>query len=111
MVWKKTISYKAIEAAGSASVRVGGNVVFIAHRGGKLYAMDGVCSHARCILGRFDSEKLTTKCECHHAVFEVETGKMIEPPYVAKEAPMEKLGLKTFDVRETGGFVEVDVPE
>lgn len=111
MVWKKTISLKALEGAGSTSVKVGEHIIYMAHSDGKLYAMDGVCSHAKCILGTFNKENSTVKCWCHHAVFDIKDGKMIEPPFVAKNAPMEKLGLKTFEIRESGGFVEVDVPE
>lgn len=111
MVWRKTISLKALEGAGSTSVQIGEKVIFIASSKGKLHAMDGVCSHAKCILGTLQQENLTVKCWCHDAVFELESGKMIEPPYVAKNAPMEKLGLTTYDIRETGGFVEVDIPE
>ncbi|AKA49648.1 sulredoxin [uncultured archaeon] len=111
MAWKKTITLKALEKAGNTSVQVGDKVVFIAHSDGKLYAMDGVCSHARCILGTLVQENKTVKCWCHDAVFELENGKMIEPPYVAKNAPMEKLGLKTYEIRESGGFVEVDLPD
>lgn len=111
MTWKKTISLKALEGAGNASVKVGDNVIFMATSNGNLYAMDAVCSHAKCILGDFDSGNMTVKCPCHHAVFDLSNGKMTEPPFVAKNAPMDKLGLKTYDIRETGEFIEVDVPE
>ncbi|MCY0859870.1 MAG: sulredoxin [Sulfolobaceae archaeon] len=109
MVWKRTISSKALEKAVSAAVKVDDKVIFIANIKGKLYAMDAVCSHARCILGSLDAEKLTVKCYCHHAVFDLTTGKMLEPPYVAPDAPKEKLGLKTYQIRDNNGWIEVDV--
>lgn len=109
MAWKKTISAKALEKAGHTSVKVGDEVIFISNIDSKLYAMNGVCSHAKCILGQLDKNSLKVKCGCHDAVFELETGKMIEPPYVAPSAPMDKLGLKTYPVREEGGFIEVDL--
>ncbi|MEM0280060.1 Rieske 2Fe-2S domain-containing protein, partial [Metallosphaera sp.] len=68
-----------------------------------------VCSHARCILGELNAQDLTVKCYCHHAVFDLRTGSMIEPPYVAKDAPKEKLGLKTYAVKDNNGWIEVDV--
>lgn len=111
MTWKKTISLKALEGAGSASVKIGDKVIFMAHSNGSLYAMDAVCSHAKCILGEFDAEKKTAKCACHHAVFDLSNGKMIEPPFVAKNAPMDKLGLKLYGIRESDGFIEVEVPD
>ncbi|MCE4610508.1 MAG: Rieske (2Fe-2S) protein [Desulfurococcales archaeon] len=109
MVWRVTISYAALEKAGHAAVKVKDRVVFIAVVNGRLYAMDAVCSHSRCILGELDKEKLTVKCPCHHAVFDLRTGEMLEPPYVAPDVPKEKMKLQTFNVRVNRGFVEVDV--
>ncbi|BAK54368.1 MULTISPECIES: sulredoxin [Sulfolobaceae] len=109
MVWKRTISAKALEKAKSAAVKVDDKVIFIANVNGNLYAMDAVCSHARCILGKLDEEKLTVRCYCHLALFDLRTGQMLEPPYVAPDAPKEKLGLKTYQIRDNNGWIEVDV--
>jgi nitrite reductase/ring-hydroxylating ferredoxin subunit len=109
MVWKRTIMAKALEKAGHASIKVENSVVFVANVDGKLIGMDAVCSHARCILGELDKNALTVKCPCHHAVFDLNTGKMLEPPFVAPDAPKEKLGLKLIPVRENNGWIEVDV--
>ncbi|TRM99345.1 sulredoxin [Sulfolobus sp. E1] len=109
MAWKRTISAKALEKAKYASVKVEDKVIFIANINGKLYAMDAVCSHARCILGILDEEKLTVKCPCHHALYDLNTGKMLEPPYVAPDAPKDKLGLKTYQIRDNNGWIEVDL--
>jgi nitrite reductase/ring-hydroxylating ferredoxin subunit len=108
MVWKRTISAKALEKAKSAAVKIEDKVIFIANINGKLYAMDAVCSHARCILGFLDEEKLTVKCPCHHAVFNL-NGNMLEPPYVAPDAPKEKMGLKVYQIRDNNGWIEVDI--
>ncbi|MEB3860032.1 MAG: Rieske (2Fe-2S) protein [Desulfurococcales archaeon] len=109
MVWRTTISFAALKRAGQASVKVRDKVVFIAVVGDELYAMDAVCSHSRCILGIIDREKLTVKCPCHDAVFDLRTGEMLEPPYVAPDVPKERMGLKTYNARVNKGFVEVDV--
>ena len=109
MVWKRTISAKALEKAKSVAVKVDDKVIFIANVKGELYAMDAVCSHARCILGFLDEEKLTVRCPCHLALYDLKTGKMVEPPYVAPDAPKEKLGLKTYQIRDNNGWIEVDV--
>jgi len=109
MVWKRTISAKALEKAKFASVKIDDKVIFIANVNGTLYGMDAVCSHARCILTLLDEQKLTVKCPCHHAVFDLKTGTMLEPPFVAPDAPKEKLGLKTYQVRDNGGWIEVDI--
>ena len=110
MVWHKTISLKALEKVGGTSVKVGDNVVFLSTVNGKLHAMNGVCSHAKCILGQLEPEGMNVKCICHDAEFEIESGKMVKPPYVAPNAPMDKLGLSTYPVREDKGFIEVDLP-
>ncbi|CAC11287.1 conserved hypothetical protein [Thermoplasma acidophilum] len=110
MAWKRTVSVKALEnAGGQIAVNVDGNVIFIARGKDGLHGLNAVCSHARCILGIFEEDTMTVRCSCHGARFEVTTGKMIEPPSVAPNAPMEKLGLKVYNVRDNAGFLEVDV--
>lgn len=109
MSWHKTISAKALEKAKGASVKVGDEVVFISKVNGSLYAMDGVCSHAKCILGGLDADGKKVRCYCHDAEFDLTNGKMIAPPFVAPNAPLDKLGLKTIPIREENGFIEVDL--
>jgi len=109
--WRPTISYEALRKAGGVAVRVRDKVVFIAAVGEELYAVDAVCPHARCILGILDAEKLTVKCPCHHAVFSLKTGEMLEPPYVAPNFPRERGRLQVYEVKVNKGFVEVKVEE
>ena len=71
--------------------------------------MDAVCSHAKCILGQYDSDNMTVKCYCHDAKFDLSSGKMLEPPFVAPNAPKDKLSLRLFNVRDNEGFLEVDI--
>lgn len=119
MSWKKTITLKALEGAGSVSVRLDDKILFLTRFKGNLYAVDGACSHsmedigsrARCILGFVDAEDGTVRCTCHNAVFDLLTGRMIEPPSVAKDAQLEGFELQTYGVRESGRFIEVDVPD
>ncbi|MEM0173720.1 MAG: Rieske (2Fe-2S) protein, partial [Sulfolobaceae archaeon] len=49
------------------------------------------------------------RCPCHRALFDLKTGAMLEPPYVAPDAPKEKLGLKVYQIRNNGGWIEVDI--
>lgn len=109
MTWRKTITAKALEKAKGASVQVGENVVYISNIEGKLYAINGVCSHAKCILGEPKVQDRKVRCFCHDAEFDVTSGKMTAPPYVAPNAPMDKLGLSTYPIREENGFIEVDL--
>ena len=103
MTCRKTITAKALRAAGGSSVRVGDEVVYVAAVGDKLYAVNGVCSHTKCILDILETDNLRTKC--HHAEFNLKDGKMVVPPYVAPNIPMDKLTLKVYLVREETGFI------
>ncbi|MEM0158239.1 MAG: Rieske (2Fe-2S) protein [Thermoplasmataceae archaeon] len=110
MAWKRLVSVKALEhAGGHFSISTGSGVVFIAKTDGGYHAMDAVCSHAKCILGIYNSGNQTVKCFCHDAVFDIKSGKMISPPSVAPNAPMDKLGLRLYNVRENEGFLEIEM--
>ena len=109
MVWQRTISLKALQKAKGTSVKIGNDIVFIASLDGKLFAMDGVCSHAKCILGGLEPGNMRVRCFCHDAEYDLATGKMMAPPFVAPNAPMDKLGLRTYPIREESGFIEVEV--
>jgi len=110
-MWRKVLGYKALQNNnGSVSIRVNNDeIVFITEVNKKLYALNGVCSHLRCILGNITEDKKHVRCPCHNAEFELDTGKMVAPPFIAKDAPMDKLGLKTYNVRENNGFIELDL--
>ena len=108
MTWHKTISAKALRAAGASSVKVGDEVVYISAVGDKLYAINAVCSHAKCILGILETDNLRAECQCHHAEFNLTDGKMVVPPSVAPNILVDKLTLKVYPVREENGFIEVD---
>jgi nitrite reductase/ring-hydroxylating ferredoxin subunit len=110
MPWRRVFSERALESAGgSVAVKVEDKVIFIARVDGELYAIDAVCTHARCILGSVDKEKRVVRCYCHGAVFDLRSGVMIEPPSVAPSFPKEKMGLKTYGVRINSGWVELDI--
>ncbi len=110
MAWKKIVSVKALDKAGGHfAVKVGDETIFVARAKDGYHAMDAVCSHAKCILGQYDADNMTVKCYCHDAKFDLSSGKMLEPPFVAPNAPKDKLSLRLFNVRDNEGFLEVDV--
>ncbi|MHB1439177.1 MAG: Rieske 2Fe-2S domain-containing protein [Cuniculiplasma sp.] len=110
MVWNKVVGVKALDnAGGSISVKVGQDIIFITKKEQQFFGINAICSHAKCVLGKPDLEKEQVKCPCHNAVFDLKTGKMLEPPFVSKNAPMDKLGLNLFNVRENEGFIEVEI--
>lgn len=110
MVWRRVFSERALESAGgSVAVKIDDKIVLITRIGEELYAIDAVCTHARCILGAIDREKRIAKCYCHGAVFDLRTGAMLEPPTVAPNFPKDKMGLKTYRARISENWVEVDI--
>jgi nitrite reductase/ring-hydroxylating ferredoxin subunit len=109
MSWNKVVGVKALEnAGGEISVKVGEDIIFIVKKESTYYGINAICSHAKCVLIHSDLDKEQIKCPCHNAVFEIKTGKMLQPPFVAPNAPKEKMGLRTFSVREQNGFIEVE---
>jgi len=110
VVWRRVFSERALEnAGGSVAVKVEDRVIYIARVGGELYAIDAICTHARCVLGVLDAERRAVRCYCHSAVFDLKTGAMLEPPSVAPNFPREKMGVRVYGVRVNNGWVEVDV--
>lgn len=80
---------------------VGDNRVCVANVGGKLYALDGYCTHAGGPMGVLYGKRFL--CPFHGGEFDVETGQAIQPP--ARGA------LPMYKVRVTGDDVEVEMPQ
>ncbi|MCL4453798.1 sulredoxin [Ferroplasma sp.] len=110
MSWRKILGMKALENSGNhVSINLGnGEVVFITKQNGKLFGINGICSHLKCILGNVAEDGKHVVCPCHNASFELDTGKMVKPPFIAPELPMEKYTLKTYNLREQAGFIEIE---
>jgi 3-phenylpropionate/trans-cinnamate dioxygenase ferredoxin subunit len=82
----------------------GGSAILIANRGGKLLAVDGVCTHEYCELDRgFLSPagvpRPTVTCPLHLSRFALESGEPLDPP---AELP---LAVHTVSVDEEGWVV------
>ena len=101
---------KALENSGNhVSIDLGnGEIVFITKQNGKLYGINGICSHLKCIQGNAAEYGKHVVCPCHNASFELDTGKMVKPPLISPELPMEKYALKTYNLREAAGFIEIE---
>jgi len=110
MTWRKILGIKALENSGNhVSINLGdGKVVFITKQNGKLYGINGICSHLKCILGNVSEDGKHVVCPCHNAKFELDTGKMVEPPFIAPQTPMEKYTLEKYNLREEGNFIEIE---
>ncbi len=110
MTWRKILGIKALENSGNhVSFNLDkGKVVFITKQNRKLYGINAICSHLKCVLGNVVDDGKRVRCPCHNAEFELETGKMVEPPFIAPQIPMGKYTLETYNLREEGNFIEIE---
>lgn len=76
----------AITGGKMIGVQVEGKKILVANFGGKLYAMDAVCSHMGGDLsqGRFESDVVI--CPRHGAQYDVRTGKVVKDVGFAAKA-------------------------
>lgn len=76
-----------------------GNIIIVARVDGKIYAVDGICTHAYAELidGGLDGHCLT--CPLHFACFDIRDGSVLEGP--------TDVALKTYDVKVEDGEIWV----
>jgi 3-phenylpropionate/trans-cinnamate dioxygenase ferredoxin component len=87
-------------------VQVGGKNFAVANIQGKLYSLDGVCSHAGGRIGQGQLVGETVKSPKHGAEYDLKTGKNLKKPWI----PFAKAAdLKTYDVTVDGDNVVIDV--
>ena len=80
---------------------VGGKSLLVARVEGKLYAMDGRCSHMSMDLSKGRIEGPLVTCKLHGAQFDIRTGEVVRN--------MAAKPMKSYQVVEEGGraFVEI----
>ena len=76
------------------------SVIMVVNHDGRYYAVENLCTHEYAELsdGKLEGEEII--CPLHRARFSVVTGVALSPPAYEN--------LKTFSVRVTNGWVEVD---
>jgi nitrite reductase/ring-hydroxylating ferredoxin subunit len=83
-----------------------GKKLLLANVGGKLYAMDGLCTHMAGQLWVGGLIGMTVKCPRHGSEYDLATGKNTKKPWL----PFAKaFDLKTYPVSVEGDDVLVDV--
>lgn len=82
--FQKVANKKDIKEGGLLGVELAGNKIVLAMVGGRIFAMDAVCSHKGGPLeeGKLEGHNLT--CPWHHAVFDVQNGKASDRTHWAK---------------------------
>lgn len=78
-----------------------GKALALFRSGGKLYALDNACTHARGPLCQGSVDGGAVVCPLHGSKFDIKTGKVLGGPATKP--------VQTYEARESGGDVEVKV--
>ncbi|MGC8505786.1 MAG: Rieske (2Fe-2S) protein [Thermoplasmata archaeon] len=109
---KVSISTRIFEKTNSVIAWVSGTPVLLVRYNDKYYAMNPVCSHMGCALIDY-VEGREAVCPAHGARFDVTTGDLLAEAKIKPEMKCEysdsRNPLKTYNVRENKGFLEVDL--
>ncbi|MGC8645372.1 MAG: Rieske (2Fe-2S) protein [Thermoplasmata archaeon] len=86
--------------------------ILVAKHDGKYYAMDAVCGHMGCALLEVVSGKFA-ECPAHGAKYDITSGQRVAEARIRPEVPCEydsiALPLRTYHLRESEGFLEIDL--
>jgi nitrite reductase/ring-hydroxylating ferredoxin subunit len=95
------------------AVAVAGNAIVLSKIGGKVYAMDAVCSHYNGYLpkGELIAARNTVICPVHKAQFDATTGKVLKnvPVLLKLATHKEATDLRTYEVEVVDGSVRIRV--
>jgi len=83
------------------TVEIGGNRIAVCNAGGRLYAVEDVCTHDGASFGRAELDGVEITCARHGAAFDVTTGAVTRLPAAVP--------VRTYDVRTNGDDIEVEV--
>lgn len=100
MAWIKVCESKDLVEGGSTEVLYQGEIIAIFRHAGALYAIDGVCMHQGGPLAKGKLMDGTVTCPWHGWQYELATG-----CNAATCKPM----LKTYQIQEADGVIEIDV--
>ena len=76
--FRKVANKKDLKEGGLLGIELDGNRIVLAMVGGKVYAMDAICSHQGGPLDQGVLEGNNLTCPWHHAVFDVRNGNVSE---------------------------------
>ena len=98
----KVADAAALPPGKAMAVTAGGRELALFNVGGRLFAIDGECTHAGAPLCEGDVEGTVLTCPWHGATFDLESGKNLSRPAPA--------GVHCYPVRVEGGEVQVELP-
>jgi len=92
-------------------VAVSGNPILLSKIGGKIYAMDSVCTHYYGYLPRGKLEDHTVVCPVHKAEFDIFTGKVLKnvPALLRLATHRTATDLRVYEVEVVDGNVRLRI--
>jgi nitrite reductase/ring-hydroxylating ferredoxin subunit/uncharacterized membrane protein len=78
--WARALQEADLPDDSPAAVEVEGRQIMLYRHGGRLYAIDNICSHAGGLLSRGPVENLTVTCPLHGSRFALDSGCVIRGP-------------------------------
>jgi nitrite reductase/ring-hydroxylating ferredoxin subunit len=90
-----------LEEGKMKTFNIGEQSILLARHQGKVYALDGECSHDGGNLGEGELVNGQIECPRHGARFDLATGSVLRMPAV--------IGLKKFEAKEEGGHIYVAI--
>jgi 3-phenylpropionate/trans-cinnamate dioxygenase ferredoxin subunit len=101
MEFVKVASTSDVPAGKMKMVKVGEDEVLIADVGGKYYAIDNRCTHARGSLSEGSLEGSIVTCPKHGSKFDVTSGKAVQGPKIAF-FKLKAKDERTFEIKVEG---------
>jgi len=102
MVWKRICASHELVEGKAIEVVFQGEVIAVYRHDHVLYAIDGICMHQGGPLARGRLMNGTVVCPWHGWQYELATG---------NHAPTCKPMLKTYQIQELDGEIEIDLPQ
>jgi nitrite reductase/ring-hydroxylating ferredoxin subunit len=102
MVWRQICASADLTDGQAREELLNGEIVAIFRSEGQLFAVDGVCMHQGGPIAKGCVRDGVVTCPWHGWQYELSTG---------CNAVTKKPMLKTYQIRDNAGHIEVDVPE
>jgi nitrite reductase (NADH) small subunit len=101
MGWQRVCESNQLGEGASLEILHHGNVIAIYRHEGQLFAIDGICMHQGGPLAKGRLQDGTVTCPWHGWQYELASG---------NHAPTCKPMLKTYEIQESDGLIEIDLP-
>jgi len=101
VAWKTVCQTQELNEGGSIEIVCGQDVIAIYRHANALYAIDGVCMHQGGPLAKGKIANGTVTCPWHGWQYDLATG---------NNSTTCKPMLKSYEIRENNGVIEIDLP-